>query len=212
MAIRLALFVDELSSHKYWHNALAQGGLTEPPLATTDPQELAAAERLIISSQSPLPATLALFAQHSIASVLQQRLDANKPTLLVGNAVPAALAGGGQFDWLGLGVLPGVLAPFQAQRNDVGERVKRPHLGWNALVSLPPHPLWAGIGEGDYAYFAHQYYVDQVPRESQLALVHHGIYFPAVFYQQSLCAVQFRPEISAQTGIQFIENFLRWRP
>lgn len=212
MAIRLALFVDEFTSYKHWHNALLQGGLIEPPLVSNKPDELIAAERLIISSQRPLSATLSLFSQYQIDAVIQQRLAANKPTLLAGAAVHAALAGGGQFDWLGLGVLPGVLAPFQAQRNDVGERVKTPHLGWNALVSLPPHPLWAGISEGAFAYFAHQYYVDQIPPAAQLARVHHGIYFPAVFYQHSLCAVQFRPEISARTGVQFLENFLRWRP
>src|SRR5690625_368898 len=130
MAIRLALFVDEFTSYKHWHNALLQGGLIEPPLVSNKPDELIAAERLIISSQRPLSATLSLFSQYQISTVVEQRIAANKPTLLVGAAVHAGLAGGGQFDWLGLGVLPGVLTRFQAQHNDVGERVKAPHLGW----------------------------------------------------------------------------------
>src|SRR5699024_10920197 len=151
------------------HNALLQGGLIEPPLMTHKLDELIAAERLIISSHSPLCATLSLLSQYQISTVIEQRIAANKPTLLVGAAVHAALAGGGQFDWLGLDVLPGVLTRFQAQHNDVGERVKAPHLGWNALVSLPPHPLWAGISEGPFPYFAYQYYVDQIPPAAQLA-------------------------------------------
>lgn len=212
MLIPLALFMDELSSYEHWRSALHKGGLSKPPFVSTQVADLVAAERLIIVSQSPLPSTLALFARYQIATVIKQRLEKQKPTLLVGTAVHAALVGGGQFDWLGLGALPGVLRRFQPQVNDTGERVKTPHVGWNHLHSLPPHPLWAGIQERASVYFAHQYFVDEVPRESQLALTQHGIYFPSVFYRQSLCAVQFRPEVSAHTGAQFLENFLRWRP
>ena len=211
MASGLALFVDELSSRKHWLNIVQQAGALSAPF-THSVDTLMACDRLIISTQQPLAVTLDWLQAHNMAVVLAHRLQENKPTLIAGTAAHAALKGGGQFDWLGLDVLPGVLAPFQAECNDAGERVKHPHLGWNSLTSVPPHPLWAGIQEGDMVYFSHQYYVDQVPRAQQLAMSNHGTYFPSVFYQQSLCAVQFRPEVSGRVGAQFIENFLRWRP
>ncbi len=48
----------------------------------------------------------------------------------------------------------------------IAERVTRfprrdefpvPHMGWNQLRILAPHPLLAGVSDGDHVYFVHSY-------------------------------------------------------
>ena len=45
-----------------------------------------------------------------------------------------------------LDVLPGKVAFFgEAHQSDDGERLKVPHMGWNAVQPVSDHPLWRGI-------------------------------------------------------------------
>jgi|GEM_PF-2423118 len=212
MAHPLALFDDGMATHIAWQRALQRVGLSAAPVVATAPEPLYAAERLIVATQQPIAATLALFSSCSLSQVITSRLQENKPTLVVGTAVHACLAGGGRYDWLGNGLLPGTLKRFFPLYDDFGALARAPHVGWNRLEALPPHPLWAGISNGAHAYFAHQYFVNDVPWEQQLAQTQHGVRFPSVFYQGNLCGVQFLPAVSGALGAQFIENFLRWRP
>ncbi|HLR17987.1 MAG TPA: hypothetical protein VK099_08985 [Alcanivoracaceae bacterium] len=212
MAKTLALFDDGMATPFAWQRALQRGGLSQPPVVTTEPERLYHAERLIVATHQPLASTFKLFEASSLAEVLSTRITQNKPTLVVGSAVHACLAGGGRHDWLGFNLLPGNLKRFFPLYDDYGALARTPHIGWNSLDSLPPHPMWAGINSGAHAYFAHQYFVNDVPVQQQLAQTQHGVRFPSVFYQGNLCGVQFQPAISGAVGAQFIENFLRWRP
>lgn len=212
MANTLALFDDGMATPIVWQRALQRAGLSKPPVVATQPELLYQADRLIVPTQLPMAATLALFSSSSLADVLRSRLTQHKPTLVVGTAVHACLAGGGRYDWLGVNVLPGTLKRFFPLLDDYGALARAPHIGWNKLEALPPHPMWAGIANGAHAYFAHQYYVSDVPWAHHLAQTQHGVRFPSVFYQGNLCGVQFQPAVSGALGAQFIENFLRWRP
>lgn len=102
----------------------------------------------------------------------------------------------------GLGLLPGRVTRLP-------DSVPLPHIGWNRLHGLAPHPLLAGIAEGSHVYFVHSFAPEGVPADRVLAEATHGRAFPAVVGQGRLLGTQFHPEKSGTTGLLLLENFLR---
>jgi glutamine amidotransferase len=100
----------------------------------------------------------------------------------------------------GLGLLPGRVTRLP-------ETVPLPHIGWNRLHGLGPHPLVAGL-EGRYVYFVHSYAPEGVPEEICLARCTHGRAFPAVAGGGRIVGTQFHPERSGDAGLRLLARFV----
>lgn len=100
----------------------------------------------------------------------------------------------------GLGLLPGRVTRLP-------EGVPIPHIGWNRLHDLKPHPLLAGL-TGRYVYFVHSYAPEGVPDELCLARCTHGRAFPAIAGKGRVLGTQFHPERSGEAGLRLLANFL----
>lgn len=108
----------------------------------------------------------------------------------------------------GLGWLPGeVVAMTPADK-----ALKIPHMGWNELVNLVPHPVLAGIAPGAHAYFVHSYVMRCKERRHVLAECDYGGPFAAIVGRDNMVGTQFHVEKSQATGLALIGNFLQWRP
>jgi glutamine amidotransferase len=90
--------------------------------------------------------------------------------------------------------------------------LKIPHMGWNELESLAPHPLLEGLRPGAHAYFVHSFVFAPRDEATRLALTDYGGPIAAAVGRDNLFGVQFHPEKSQATGLRMIANFLRWRP
>ncbi len=90
------------------------------------------------------------------------------------------------------------------------ERVKVPHMGWNELSIEREHPIVAGVGEGDYAYFVHSYRSDVA--DHTVASCTYGGGFAAVAANESgnVMGTQFHPEKSGETGLRILGNFVAY--
>ena len=53
-----------------------------------------------------------------------------------------------------LGLVPGKTVRFKLK----DKTLKIPHMGWNEVKVVKPHPLLDGIKAGDEFYFVHSYY------------------------------------------------------
>lgn len=82
---------------------------------------------------------------------------------------------------------------------------KIPHMGWNTLMS-PESDLYKDIGENEYVYFVHSYYVPV--NEYTTAVTHHIHDFSASLKKENFCATQFHPEKSGDIGEKILKNFL----
>ncbi|WP_206915498.1 imidazole glycerol phosphate synthase subunit HisH [Alicyclobacillus suci] len=103
---------------------------------------------------------------------------------------------------MGLGLLPGEVVRF---RDDV----KVPHMGWNDLDVVRPHPLLRDIRVGDYVYFVHSYYVEAKQRDCVLAAATYGsVSVPGVVGQGNVLGAQFHPEKSGDVGERILHNFV----
>ncbi|MFO1493219.1 MAG: imidazole glycerol phosphate synthase subunit HisH [Lysobacterales bacterium] len=104
-----------------------------------------------------------------------------------------------------LGLLPGIV-----RRLPESPGVRVPHMGWNALLPRRAHPLVAGLGAQDYAYFVHSYAVAESPLT--LMACEHGQAFSAIVAQRNFMGAQCHPERSAQVGARLLSNFLTLDP
>ena len=88
-----------------------------------------------------------------------------------------------------------------------------PHMGWNNLTfSDHAHPLFKGIMTGAHAYFVHSYAFQCENSGDQIASVDYGGPITAAVGRENVVGTQFHPEKSQAVGLQFLNNFLRWRP
>ena len=88
-----------------------------------------------------------------------------------------------------------------------------PHMGWNDLcVHSKDHPVVSGIQSGTHTYFVHSFYMRCKAQSEVLASVHYGQTLCAVVGRANMLGTQFHPEKSQTAGLQFLSNFLKWKP
>ena len=93
--------------------------------------------------------------------------------------------------------------------------LKIPHMGWNTLNEVRPHPLLAGIDlgpQGRHAYFVHSYQLKPEHRADLVAEADYGGPITAVVARDTFAGTQFHPEKSQRLGLKLIANFLNWKP
>lgn len=97
--------------------------------------------------------------------------------------------------------------PGKVQKLPFGLKV--PHMGWNQVKQLKPHPVFNGIPDMTNFYFVHSYHA--VPDDKSVAAgeTEYGISFCSVIARGNLVATQFHPEKSGVMGLKFYDNFLK---
>jgi len=93
--------------------------------------------------------------------------------------------------------------------------LKIPHMGWNTLDAMRPHPLLGGLSlgaQGLHAYFVHSYHLAAANPATVVATSPYGMAVTAIVGLGNIAGTQFHPEKSQTLGLAFIANFLRWRP
>jgi glutamine amidotransferase len=111
----------------------------------------------------------------------------------------------------GLGWIPGEVDRIAP--NDAA--LKIPHMGWNTLDALRPHPLLDGIATGPHglhAYFVHSYHLAAADRGCLVAQADYGGPVTAMVARDTYAGTQFHPEKSQRLGLALIANFLKWAP
>jgi glutamine amidotransferase len=85
---------------------------------------------------------------------------------------------------------------------------KVPHVGWNNLINIKPHPLLDKIPADADFYFVHSYGMRD--EENEIAGCDYGQGFSSVVaISKNVFAAQFHPEKSSKHGSRFLSNFLR---
>ena len=93
--------------------------------------------------------------------------------------------------------------------------LKIPHMGWNTLNVIKPHPLLDGITTGPqglHAYFVHSFHLRTAERADLVAQADYGGPLTAIVGRDTMVGTQFHPEKSQRLGLQLIANFLKWTP
>ena len=108
----------------------------------------------------------------------------------------------------GFGWIKGDIAEMQ-----VPASYRLPQMGWNELDFAPgAHPLLAGIGPGDHAYFVHSYALTGGDPAETIATTDYGAPVVAMVATGNRAGTQFHVEKSQDVGLRILANFLRWTP
>jgi len=110
-----------------------------------------------------------------------------------------------------LGLFDGTVRFFGHGLADAdGRRLKIPHMGWNGVAQVRPHPLWEGIADGTRFYFVHSYHAEPAARSLVAGTTEYGLTFASVLAHENVFACQFHPEKSSHDGLRLLANFVRW--
>lgn len=102
----------------------------------------------------------------------------------------------------GLGIFDGSITKIPS-----GEGLKIPHIGWNSLDIKKSDGLFKGIGKNPYVYFVHSYFLNASDKSIVSAQTEYGVTIDAAVEKGNVCATQFHPEKSGETGLKILRNF-----
>ncbi|MEO0467488.1 MAG: imidazole glycerol phosphate synthase subunit HisH [Pseudomonadota bacterium] len=107
----------------------------------------------------------------------------------------------------GLGWIHGAVLPIEP-----GPGLAVPHMGWNAITPLMPHPVLADLGPDPHAYFVHSYSFVPEDETHIAASTSYGTPMVAAVADGPIIGTQFHPEKSQAVGLKLLSNFLQWTP
>jgi imidazole glycerol-phosphate synthase subunit HisH len=180
-------------------------------LVSSEPADVARADRIVLPGDGAFPACKRQLAEYSgLFEAIDKAVTQNgRPFLGICVGMQMLATWGREyqdvagFDWIGGEVVR--ITPSQPS-------MKVPHMGWNDLVIDQPHPVLQGINTGDHAYFVHSYHFKVADPAHLLAHVDYGGDVTAIIGRDNMIGTQFHPEKSQAAGLRLIGNFLRWKP
>ena len=180
-------------------------------LTTDDPEAVAKADRLVLPGVGAFAACMrALESRPGLIEAMSENArDKGRPFLGVCVGMQLLGSRGLEFgETRGLDWIPGEVRRMEPA--DAGLKV--PHMGWNPLTDLAPHPLFAGEAEHPHMYFTHSFAFHPQDSSDVIARADHGGAFTAAVAHGNIAGVQFHPEKSQAAGLKLLANFLEWRP
>ncbi len=189
-------------------------GYDGPILLTRDPDVVRQADRVVLPGDGAFP-----FCRRGLAAIegMDEALDEavlkrGRPMLgiCVGMQLLATL-GIEHEETAGLGWVPGIVGPIVPS----DPLLKVPHMGWNTMTLVNPHPVLDGIALGDdglHAYFLHSYVFQPANPQDLVTTATYGEPLTAIVARDTVVGAQFHPEKSQALGLKLLANFLKWAP
>lgn len=174
------------------------------PHITSDPHEIAAAQKLILPGVGAFGDAMSELRKRGLVEPLLEAIEVGKPFLGICLGLQLLFDLGREGgEHAGLGILSGTVERFPQPAG-----MKVPHMGWNQVEEAAENcPLMRGIEPNAYFYFVHSYYVVPIDPELVWLRCEYGEAFCAAVWRDNLFAVQFHPEKSQRDGLQMLQNF-----
>lgn len=191
---------------------VAQGSGLEV-VVTSRPEEVLAAERVVLPGQGAMPDCMRELHESGLESAVLHAA-AHKPLMGVCVGMQMLLSRSEEGPTDGLGLIPGDVRRFRldGRTQADGSRYKVPQMGWNRVMQARPHPVWGEVPDGAYFYFVHSFYAHPDDPAHSVGETEYGVRFTCALARDNIFATQFHPEKSAAHGLALYRNFLRWTP
>lgn len=172
---------------------------------TSEPEVIAKADRLILPGVGAFEDAAKKLRDSGLDAVIKRECAQGKP--LLGICLGMQMLFERSFEYgehEGLGLIKGSIRPIA---DVIGEGLKIPHIGWNALhFGKEKDELFKYIEEGDCVYFVHSYYGADCDG-SVIATAEYGAELTAAVRCKNVCGVQFHPEKSERVGLAILKAF-----
>jgi imidazole glycerol-phosphate synthase subunit HisH len=202
------------SAAKAFERAAKDANLGQPIIVTSDPAVVAGADRVVLPGVGAFAdCRRGLDAVEGMTAALEEAVrKKGRPFFGICVGMQLLAERGREYEVTeGLGWIAGEvdrITPSDAS-------LKIPHMGWNTLNVVRPHPLLEGLplgAEGRHAYFVHSYALKPAQRADLVADADYGGAVTAIVARDNIFGTQFHPEKSQRFGLALIANFLKWKP
>jgi imidazole glycerol-phosphate synthase subunit HisH len=169
---------------------------------TSDPNEVAAAGRVLVPGVGAAGAAMAALERRELAPAIRSAAATGSYVFGICLGMQLLFESSDEGNVACLGLLPGrATAMWFAGR--------LPHMGWNDVVAVDGHPLAAGLPA--VCYFAHSYAVEAADPGDVVATTElDGRRFASMAGSGRVAGTQFHPEKSGPAGRRLLRAFLDW--
>ena len=171
-----------------------------------DPQIITKAEKIIFPGVGAAPSAMKYLKKTGLDIAIKKAFKAGIPILGICLGAQVVLESSEEGRQKCLGLVPGKTVRFRLK----DKTLKIPHIGWNEVKVVQPHPLLEGIKPGDEFYFVHSFYPQPAGDKNIYAVANYGSDFCAALGSRNLFATQFHPEKSGRLGLEMLARFAKW--
>jgi glutamine amidotransferase len=202
------------SAAKAFERAARDSGHEQPIVVTSDPDAVSRADRVVLPGVGAFAdCRRGLDEIAGMVDALEQSVrQKGKPFFGICVGMQLLAERGREYQVTpGLGWIAGEVDRIAPSNPEL----KIPHMGWNTLNVIKPHPLLEGIptgANGLHAYFVHSYELKPSQRGDLVAQADYGGPLTAIVGRDNMIGTQFHPEKSQRLGLALIRNFLKWQP
>jgi glutamine amidotransferase len=202
------------SAAKAFERAAHESGHDQPIVLTRDPDAVRRADRVVLPGVGAFAdCRRGLDAIDGMVDALEDVVRSKgRPFFGICVGMQLLAERGREYEITeGLGWIPGEVDRIHPS----DPALKIPHMGWNTLEAVKPHPLLDGIPlgpDGLHAYFVHSFQFKTAARGDLVAQADYGGPITAVVGRDNVVGTQFHPEKSQKLGLALIANFLKWAP
>jgi imidazole glycerol-phosphate synthase subunit HisH len=202
------------SAAKAFERAARESKHEQPIVVTSDPDTVARADRVVLPGVGAFAdCRRGLDEISGMIEALEESVRKNgRPFFGICVGMQLMAERGREYQVTpGLGWIDGEVDRIAPSNSSL----KIPHMGWNTLNVLKPHPLLDGIAVGAsglHAYFVHSFELKTAQRVDLVAQADYGGPLTAIVGRENMVGTQFHPEKSQKLGLALISNFLKWSP
>ena len=201
------------SAEKAFERSAGEIGFAGSVAVTSDPDAVRAADRIVLPGVGAFrDCKQGLEAVAGMVEAVMDHVASGKPFLGICVGMQLMATRGlehGETD--GFGWIAGDVAEITPD----DPALKVPHMGWNTLDLVNPHPLLDGVPlgpDGLHAYFVHSFHLRAANPADVVATCDYGGPVTALVARDNMAGTQFHPEKSQTLGLTLIGNFLKWVP
>ncbi len=176
---------------------------------SADPETVAKADRLIFPGVGSAASAVDTLKNRGLDEAIKYFQETGRPLLGICLGLQILLEHTQEGDKPCLGLIEGACERFEFNENSL----KIPHIGWNEVEFVRPHPITDRMQSGDEFYFVHSYFAIARQDDHILGTTSYGDRsFCSVIAKDNLFATQFHLEKSGELGLKMLAAFAEWSP
>jgi len=173
---------------------------------TNDPRKVQKATKIIFPGVGAAPSAMEYLTRTGLDIALKYAFKEGVPILGICIGAQIVLKESEEGPQTCLGLVQGKTVRFKL----ANKNLKIPHMGWNEVKVVQPHPLLEDIKPGDEFYFVHSFYPQPADKKNVYAVADYGGDFCCALGYKNLFAAQFHAEKSGRLGLELLARFVKW--